>query len=311
MIVSVIIPCYRSSKTIEKVVDEIRAVFKNQNKYEYEIVLINDGSPDNTFEVIRTICENDNNIIGVNLSRNFGQASAKMTGIQYADGDIIVYMDDDGQHPADGIIELADKVLEGYDVVYAHFKKKKHSLFKRITSNINKRVSVWVGTSKKGIYSSSFLAYSRFIADALKKYDSPFVSMGGYIMRITEKFANVEMDHRKRFEGESGYTLMKLVRLWMNSFTNFTIIPLRVASFIGISCSILGFSFGIFVIIRKILVPHIAAGYSSIIAVLLFIGGIIMIMLGMLGEYVGRIYMTISGAPQYYVRETINCEKKK
>lgn len=311
MIVSVIIPCYRSSKTIEKVVDEIRAVFKNQNKYEYEIVLINDGSPDNTFEVIRTICENDNNIIGVNLSRNFGQASAKMTGIQYADGDIIVYMDDDGQHPADGIIELADKVLEGYDVVYAHFKKKKHSLFKRITSNINKRVSVWAGTSKKGIYSSSFLAYSRFIADALKKYDSPFVSMGGYIMRITEKFANVEMDHRKRFEGESGYTLMKLVRLWMNSFTNFTIIPLRVASFIGISCSILGFIFGIFVIIRKILVPHIAAGYSSIIAVLLFIGGIIMIMLGMLGEYVGRIYMTISGAPQYYVRETINCEKKK
>lgn len=310
MIISVIIPCYRSEKTIRKVVDEIKSEFEKQNKYGYEIILVNDGSPDRTFCAIREICASDKNIIGVNLSRNFGQASAKMTGIRYASGDIVVYMDDDGQHPAKGIFKLAEKVLEGYDVVYAHFQHKQHSWFKRITSDINKRVSVWAGISQKGVFSSSFLAYSKFVSEALKKYDSPFVSMGGYIMRITEKFANVEIEHRKRIEGESGYTLKKLLRLWMNSFTNFTIIPLRIASFTGIICSILGFLFGGFVIIRKLIVPSIAAGYSSLIAVLLFIGGIIMIMLGLLGEYVGRIYMTISGAPQYYVREIINSPEK-
>ena len=137
MLISVVIPCYKSEKTIERVVNEIRSSITAGPGYEYQIVLVNDYPFDETFSVIRKICEEDKCVVGVNLSRNFGQAAAKMAGVSYAKGDVVVFMDDDGQHPANGIIPLANKIMEGYDVVYAYFKQKKHSGFKQITSNIN------------------------------------------------------------------------------------------------------------------------------------------------------------------------------
>lgn len=309
MKISVVIPCYRSENTIEKVVGEIKAEFLKQSKYDYQIILVNDGSPDNTISAIKRLCANDRKILGINLSRNFGQASAKMAAIKYIEGDIAVYMDDDGQHPASGIFQLAEKICAGYDVVYAAFPHKKHSAFKRFTSWLNKKVSVWVGNSPAGIRSSSFLAYSRFVVDSLKNYQSPFVSMGGYLMKITNKYANVELEHRDRLAGESGYTLKKLLKLWMNTFTNFTIVPLRISSLLGVCSAAIGMLFGFFVIIRKIIRPDISAGYSSTISVILFIGGIIMMMLGMIGEYLGRLYMTVSNAPQYAIREILNYEE--
>jgi len=308
MLITVMIPCYRSEKTIEKVVGEIKQEFAAHPGYEYQIVLVNDGSPDGTFEAISRICKEDNAVVGVDLSRNFGQASAKMAGLPYIKGEVAVFMDDDGQHPASGIFKLVDKVMEGYDVVYAKFPRKKHTLFKRLTSSLHHAVSVWAGNAPAGISGSSFLAYSGFVIKALREYKSPFVSIGGYLNRITSKFANVEVDHRARMEGESGYTLKKLVNLWMNTVTNFSIAPLRLTSAFGLVCSVLGFLLGVIVVIRKLIHPSISAGYTSTIAVLFFIGGVIMLMLGLLGEYIGRIYMTVSSAPQYAVRRTLNAD---
>ena len=310
MLISIVIPCYRSEKTIEAVADEVRAEFAAHPEHDYQMVLVNDGSPDDTFGAISRICAADSKVIGVDLSRNYGQASAKMASLPYIKGEVAVFMDDDGQHPASGVFALVDKVLDGYDVVYAKFPQKKHSLFKRLTSKLHHAISVWAGNAPAGISGSSFLAYSAFVIKALKEYNSPFVSIGGYLNRITTRFANVDIEHRARMAGESGYTLKKLINLWMNTVTNFSIVPLRLTSAFGCVCSVLGFLLGIVVVIRKLIHPNISAGYSSTIAALFFIGGIILLMLGLLGEYIGRIYMTVSSAPQYAVRRVINSEEK-
>ena len=310
LVISVVIPCYRSEKTIGRVVEEVKGVFSKQEKFDYQFVLVNDCSPDNTMAEIIKLCEQDEKIVGIDLSRNYGQSSAKMASMEYIDGDIAVFMDDDGQHPAEGVITLAEKILEGYDVVYAHFIQKKHSLFKRLTSSFQRKIALWAGNSPKGIYGSSFLAYSKFIVEQLRRYKSPFVSIGGYLMRITTKFANVDMPHRERLEGTSGYNFRKLMNLWMNTITNFSIVPIRAASFLGIISAVIGLLFGVFVVIRKTINPAVAAGYTSTIAVLFFIGGIIMLILGFLGEYIGRIYMTVSGAPQHTIREVYNRKKR-
>ena len=306
MLISICIPCYRSSKTLDFVVDEIQQTFAKQDKYDYQLVLVNDGSPDNTFEVISKICEKDPKIIGVDLSRNYGKQSAKIAALNYVDGDVIVYMDDDGQHPANGIIPLAEKVLEGYDIVYAKFPKKKHSLFKRATSKLYQKISESIGNKPKGISVSAFAAWSKVVAKTVLKYHSPFPAPGIYLSHVTSKIANIDMEHRKRYAGETTFTFFKLMGLAITALTNFSIIPLRLASYAGIICSVFGFLFGLFIIVRKLIHPHIFAGYSSMIATILFIGGLIMLMLGMIGEYVGRIYMTVSDMPQYNVRTALN-----
>ena len=303
MLVSICIPCYRSAKTLPSVVEEIRREFAAREGYDYQLVLVNDGSPDDTYDVIMELCREDRNIIGVDLSRNYGQASAKMAALAYADGDAVVYMDDDGQHPAAGIFPMLDKLAEGYDIVYARFPAKHHSWFKRFTSKLYQKVSEWIGNKPRGIAVSSFTAWSRMAADAVRRYKSPFPAAGLYLNKITGRVANVDMEHRDRLAGESGYTLGKLIGLTMTALTNFSIIPLRLASVVGVATAV--------VVIRKLIHPNIAAGFTTSIATQLFIGGVIMTILGILGEYVGRIYMTVSDLPQYTVRRTENVPEKK
>lgn len=303
MLISIAIPCYKSEKTIGKVVEEIREVFKSSPGYDYQLVLVNDYPFDNTYSFIKTLCDEDPKITGVNLSRNFGQASAKMAAVPYCKGDVVVFMDDDGQHPATGIIPLADKVMEGYDVVYAYFKSKQHSLFKRITSKINAKISELNGTRAKGVHVSSFYAISRFAADSYANYNSPFPSVMGYLNTLVGKITDMEMPHRARMSGSSNYTLKKLLNLWVNGFTNFSIKPLRAIAGLGSIFAFLGFIIGFTMIIRKLINPAIAAGYTSTMAVILLLGGLILIALGLIGEYIGRIYMTVSHLNQYCVRE--------
>ena len=305
MLISVCIPCYNSSKTIGHVVQGIKDEFEKRAE-DYQIVLVNDGSPkDNTFEVIKDLCAADPRITGVNLSRNYGQASAKLAALPYAKGEVIVFMDDDGQHPAYGIFKLVDKLMEGYDVVYAEFKNKKHSFFKRTTSRLHNALAEKMGSKPKGIKRSSFTAWSRMVADAMMDYHSPFVSIGSYMMTIASKFANVEVEHKERMVGKSGYTLSKLFAMWLNLFISFSMLPLRFATYLGFLFSGFGFVGIIYLILWKLVKGTSVKGYTSTMIVELFIGGILMIMLGIIGEYLGRIYMTISDKPQYRVREVI------
>ncbi len=310
MVVSIAIPCYKSAKTIEKVVDEIRECITAVPGYDYQIVLVNDYPFDDTFSVIKRLCEQDEKIVGVNLSRNYGQAAAKMAAIPYVKGDVLVFMDDDGQHPAQGIIPLVEKINEGYDVVYAYFKSKKHNFFKRVTSKINAKISEMNGTRVKGVHVSSFYAISRFAVDAYADYHSPFPSMMGYLNKLVGKVTEIEMPHRARLEGTSNYTLKKLLKLWLNGFTNFSVVPLHAVAFVGAFVAIIGVLFGIGIVISKIVNPAMAAGYASTMSVLLLLGGMILFALGFIGEYIGRIYMTVSNLQQYRVRETVNEDKE-
>ena len=310
MIVSIVIPCYRSELTIRTVVGEIKDTVSEREGWDYQIVLVNDCSPDNTFSVIKELCSEDRKIIGVDMSRNFGQETAIVAGLGYASGDAVVVMDDDGQHPTKEMWKLIDKMQEGYDIVYAAFPHKHHSWFKRFTSDLHGVINEWIGCKPKGIILSSFWCLSPFCAKELSKYHSPFTSRGGYLMRITQKFANVEIDeHRDRLAGSSGYNLKKMLELWFSNFTNFSIVPIRAMAKLGWIIAAMGFLFGIYLVIRKLFDPSVAIGYTSIMSVILFIGGIIIAMIGFIGEYIGRTYMTVSGMPQFIVRQSINTEK--
>ena len=305
--VSFCIPCYKSEQTLTKVVDEIRTSMEElSDKYEYEIILVNDASPDGTFNVICKLADTYPNITGIDLAKNFGQHAALMAGFAHVSGDILVCLDDDGQTPANEVYKLLDKIEEGEDVVYARYDHKKHSLFRNFGSFINEKMTEFLLGKPKELYISSYFAAKRFIVDEMLRYDKSYPYVIGLVLRSTKRIANVNVNHREREVGRSGYTLGKLLSLWMNGFTAFSVKPLRIATWTGISCAILGFIYGLYTIIKKfVLGDAVAVGFSALMSSVMFIGGMILFMLGILGEYIGRMYISMNNAPQYVIREVV------
>lgn len=307
-LVSFVIPCYRSSRTLGNVVAEIDGTMKKLPEYTYEIVLVNDSSPDDTFEVIRGLCAERKDICGINLARNFGQHAALMAGFHYTHGDVVVCLDDDGQTPAAEVGKLLSAIGEGYDVVYAKYAHKQHSGFRNFGSRINELMTRVMLGKPKELYLSSYFAAKRFVVDEILRYTNPYPYVIGLVLRTTKNIANVEVSHREREVGVSGYTLGKLLGLWFNGFTAFSIKPLRVATAMGGMTALCGFLYGIYTVIKKFVNPNVPIGFSSLMATLVFIGGMIMLMLGLIGEYIGRIYISLNNSPQYVIREKINME---
>lgn len=301
--ISFVIPCYNSEKTIGKVIEEIKSSAKEKN---YEIICVNDGSKDNVYRVLCDYAEKDKNVKVINLIRNFGQHSAIMTGLRYSSGEIIVCLDDDGQTPANEYEKLVNEIRSGADVAYAKYDTKQHSAFRNFGSKVNDLMARLMLNKPKDLYVSSYFACSRIVVNEIIKYQNPFPYMGGLILRTTNNIVNVPVHHRKREEGESGYTISKLIGLWMNGFTAFSIKPLRITTVMGFVFAILGFLYGLFLIIRKITNNIEILGYSSIMATMTFMGGLVMIMLGLIGEYIGRIYICLNNQPQAVVRNKIN-----
>lgn len=305
-LVSFVIPCYRSSQTIGRVVEEIDTAMKALTEYSYEIVLVNDASPDDTFEVIRGLCAGRRDICGVNLARNFGQHAALMAGFRHVRGDLVVCLDDDGQTPAAEVGKLLAGLEEGYDVVYAKYAHKQHSIFRNFGSRINDRMTRIMLGKPKELYISSYFVMKKFVAEELVRYENPFPYVIGLVLRTTKKIANVEVTHREREVGTSGYTLGKLLGLWFNGFTAFSIKPLRVATVIGVASACGGFVYGIYTIVKKFVNPAVPVGFSAMMAALVFFFGFIIMMLGLIGEYIGRIYISMNNSPQYVIRECVD-----
>lgn len=302
--ISFVIPCYRSEHTIRLVVGELLETIEKRREYNYEIILVDDGSPDGVWHVIQELSEGNPNVIGVSLSRNFGQHAALMAGYGFCTGGYVVSMDDDGQMPLESLFELIDRLEEGYDVVYAYYEEEiKRSLLRRFGSWMASKMSETMLGSSKEIKGSSFYIARKFVIDEMIKYKNAYPYLAGLVLRTTKNISCVPARHRERIEGSSGYSFRKLLALWVNGFTAFSVKPLRIAELLGIVCSLTGFIGGAAVVIRKLLNPVILLGYSSTIAVIFFIGGVIMMLLGVIGEYVGRIYISINNAPQYVVRE--------
>ncbi len=306
-LVSFVIPCYRSEATLPGVIREIQDTMEKMKDYGYEIVLVNDCSPDGTFSVIRKLCQENDNIVGIDLARNFGQHSALMAGFHYVKGDVIVCLDDDGQTPADEADRLLMGIEKGADVVYARYGKKHHSGFRNWGSHVNELMTRAMLGKPKDLYLSSYFAAKRFVVDEMMRYEFAYPYVIGLVLRTTKNIINVDVEHRDRQAGVSGYTIGKLLNLWFNGFTAFSVKPLRIATVTGAGCAFLGFAYGIYTIIKKIFInpPDLVTGFSALMSVLVFMGGMMMLMLGLLGEYMGRMYISMNNSPQFVIRECI------
>ena len=311
MKISFVIPCYRSTKTLPSVVTEVKETMKNLGEYTYEMILVNDCSPDDTFETIKKLASENDNIKGLSLAKNFGQHGALMAGFHEVTGDIVVCLDDDGQTPADEVGKLLDGIKNGADVVYAGYSDKKHSPFRNFGSWINDKMACRMLGKPKELKVSSYFAAKRYVLDEMVKYTGAFPYVIGLVLRTTKNIVNVPVKHRNREIGESGYTLGKLLGLWFNGFTSFSIRPLRVATTIGGISAVAGFLYGIYTIIKKIwLRPEtLVIGFSALMSVLVFMGGMILLMLGLVGEYLGRTYLNLNNSPQFVVAEKTDSDK--
>lgn len=308
---SFVIPCYRSEQTIRDVIARIIRTVEDDNRFDYEIICVNDASPDGTYLILKELSDGNPKITVVDLMRNFGQHAALMAGFHFVTGDIAVCLDDDGQTPPEEMFRLIDKLGEGYDMVSARYPVKRESLFRRFGSWTAARMCEILLNKPKNLELNSYFTVRRQIIDEIIRYPNPYPNVQGLILRTTRRITDTEINHQKRTTGKSGYTIRKLISLWMNSFTTFSEKPLRISSLLGSLCAIAGFIYGIVIIVRKILHPDILLGYSSMMAIMLFLFGIILLMLGLLGEYIGRMYICINRAPQFVVRSVMKGGKQK
>ncbi|BFL46238.1 glycosyltransferase family 2 protein [Lactonifactor longoviformis] len=306
---SFVIPCYYSELSVGHVVEGIFQAFPADD-YNYEIILVNDGSKDNTFSVIQELAHKHPQVTAANLSRNFGQDAALMAGYSLCTGDYIISLDDDGQNPPIEAHKLLEKIQEGYDVVFGKYHVKKHSRFKNWGSRLNDRMATCLLNKPKELTLCSYFIMTHFVVDQILKYDSGFPYIWGLILRSTDKIANVYIDHKEREFGTTTFTLGKLVMLWLNGFTSFSIKPLRLASIVGGVFSCLGFLGALYIVISQFFHPEPIVGWASLMCVLLVIGGLLMIMLGLLGEYIGRVFLSINKAPLFIIRDLYSNSKE-
>lgn len=308
--ISFVIPCYRSSRTLRGVIREIEDTVRGIGRYDWEILLVNDCSPDNTWEVIEELSRINDKVTGINLSKNFGQHAALMAGLRYMTGDIAMCLDDDGQTPADEMGKLLEELENGRDVVYAKYGHKMHSAFRNFGSWLNELMARFMLGKPKELYVSSYFAAKRFVVNDMLRYENSYPYVIGLVLRATRNISNVSVHHREREVGTSGYTVKKLLGLWFNGFTAFSIQPLRIATLIGALCAAAGFVYGIYTVIKKFINPAVPLGFSSMMSTMVFMGGMLMLMLGLIGEYIGRIYISMNNSPQYVVRETTKKDKE-
>lgn len=309
MKISFVIPCYNSSQNIALVLDEIDGAMSTRPDINYEVIMVNDCSPDNTAEVISRLALSNERYIAVDLAKNVGQPAALLAGLGVVTGDYIMTSDDDGQTPVGRVFDFLAELEKGYDVVCARYTERAQtSLFRKMGSAANRAMSDWLIEKPSGVYMAAFFMARRFVIDEMVKYKHSFPYISALILRVTQNIGNIDVVQRKRSSGSSGYTVKKLIKLWMNGFTAVSIKPLRLAVKAGAVIAIIGFIWAIVNVIRKICDPRIIVGWTSTIAILLITQGVVLLFLGLIGEYIGRIYMGINDTPQYVIREIVKMD---
>lgn len=312
MLYSIIIPCYNSSKTIRKVVELTMQEMDRMGKTPYEFVLVDDFSPDQgaTVRELEALADDHPCVKIIELAKNSGQHNAVMAGLNYASGDAMIAMDDDMQtHPSQLPI-LFGEFEKGYDIVYGYYPQKKHSLFRNFGSYVNYlSVRILIG-KPKDMKTSSFWIIKKFVRDYVIQYKSQYTHLQGLFLRTTRNISSVPVKHFEREVGTSNYTLKKLIGLWSN-IMGYSIVPLRLATYCGYLFSLLGILGAAFIVIRKLLVPSMAIGWPSMMVAICFFAGINLLFLGLIGEYLGRMFLGMSRYPQFVVRKVYTQEKKE
>jgi len=302
MKISIAIPVYNSENTISNLVEKLILELSNFN---LEIVLVNDCSKDNSENrCIALYKKYPDKIKFYSLAKNVGEHNTVMAALNFISGDYVLIMDDDFQNPVSEVIKMINYISENnFDVVYSYYDKKQHSFFRNLGSKFNDKVANYMLSKPKDLYLSSFKIINKFVVSEIIKYDLPFPYIDGLILRTTSNIGKIKVEHSKRIDGKTQYTLSKLISLWLNMFTNFSILPLRLATFLGFIFSIIGFGLGIFGVFMKFLDPSIPIGYASLFVTVSIFAGIQLIAVGMVGEYIGRIFISMNKTPQFAIRK--------
>jgi glycosyltransferase involved in cell wall biosynthesis len=306
---SIVIPVYRSEDCLEPLVAAIAEALTPTGR-DYEVVLVNDFSPDNSWAVIESICARNPNVIGVDLRRNFGQDNAIMTGLRLARGKYVAVMDDDLQHhPADLPLLLA-RIEEGFDVVFAEFRAKHQKLWKNVGSWFNGKFAEWVINKPRDVYLSPYKIIRGEVAEMICGYDGPDPYIDGLLFQVTARITQIPVDHHPRYAGRSSYTFWKSLRVWARLAVSFSAKPLRLVTWFGLLFAVFGLMLAVAVVVYRLRWPEDfskeTAGWASLMVALLVVSGIQLIFFGVLGEYTGRTFLNVNRKPQSAIREVLN-----
>jgi len=305
--VSIVIPVYKSQNIVSKTVKKIIEVQRDQS-YDYEIVLVNDGSPDNSWKVINTLSQEYEHITAINLLKNYGQHSAVLCGFKYCEGDYIVTMDDDLQNPPSEIQKLVDKIEEGFDLVFANFEDKKHASYRRIGSKIIGYINFKIFDKPADIVLTNFRIVRRDVIERVLKHRTIYPYIPGLLLKYSNNIANTETKHLERPSGESNYNLIKIAKLVARLLFAYSSYPLKLLTQIGFAISLFSFCAGLYFMFNKVVSGVTVPGWTTVVVLLSFLNGFVIIMLGVLGEFVVRIVQQMSNEPTFIV-ETVNGEK--
>jgi undecaprenyl-phosphate 4-deoxy-4-formamido-L-arabinose transferase len=307
---SLVVPVYRSEPILADLVAEVaRAMAAEGLAGQFELVLVNDASPDASWSVIETLARQHDFIKGIDLRKNVGQHSATMAGLNHARGRYVVVMDDDLQHPPAEIGNMVRALESGFDVCYTRYGGRQHVLWKRAGSWFNDKVATRFLKKPPGLYLSSFKAMRYEVVREVIKYDGPYAYLDGLILEVTRSITAVDIAHQPRREGQGNYNLRRSISLWLRMTTGFSILPLRIATLSGFALAALSLVVIAIVVVNRLRHPEWPAGWASLIATSLFVGGVQTFCIGMLGEYLGRMYLKINGKPQYVVRATTDDDR--
>jgi glycosyltransferase involved in cell wall biosynthesis len=299
---SIVIPVYNSQESIKKLVELLVDSIKT---YVLEIILVNDGSRDLSDEICIELNITYPSLVKYfSLAKNVGEHNAVMAGLNQVTGDYVIIMDDDFQNPVSEVVKLADAIANSdSDVIYTFYKNKEHHLIRNIGSKFNDWVANLMLGKPKNLYLSSFKGMNSFLVKEVIKYELPFPYIDGLILRTTDRIGKIEVQHHKRENGQSGYTFKKLFSLWSNMFVNFSILPLRLSIIMGFISALVGFVFSIYTVIEKINKPNLPVGYSLTIILISIFSGILLIAIGLVGEYLGRMFLSQTKKPQFTIRK--------
>jgi glycosyltransferase involved in cell wall biosynthesis len=299
---SFVIPVFNGGTTLPGVV---KSIHETCSDLAYEVVLVNDGSSDDSEGTCTRLQETDpDHVTFVHLARNFGEHNAVLAGLHHARGSHVAVLDDDGQHPPEEARRLYDEVLRtGHDVVYGRYRVKRHDRFRNLGSWFNDQIANWMLDKPQDLYLSSFKVMNRFVVDEITRYVGAFPYIDGLILRATRDLGQLDVEHRGRADSASNYTFRKLLRLWLNMFLGFSIAPLRAASLLGAVTSLASLLLLVAVVIDKLYInPGVAVGVPTVLITVTFFAGVQLLILGAIGEYLGRLFLDHSRSPQFVVR---------
>lgn len=302
MEISIVIPVYNSAGIVESLCSRIA---EGMSAFSYEIILVNDCSKDNSWEKIVEQTASQKNITGINLKKNSGQDNALLAGLRQSKGNFVVIMDDDLQHDPNDITTLYNECKKGFDVCYANFKSKKQNLVKNTGSNVNGLVASVLINKPKNIYLSPFKIISRSTVSEVVKFAGPYPYIDGILLTITQNITQVDVEHHPRAEGKGNYSFSLSVSVFIRLFTGFSVLPLRLATITGIIATVIGFLLSVKYLYDYFIKKDFIEGWTTVVILIIFFGGLILLTLGIIGEYIGRMYLTMNNKPQYSVSEIV------